>query len=366
MSSFRKLKLAINSFQNLGSKILNGSRNTIREGNDRLNRFISNNNSSLISNIFRVSGCSFSSLIRSKIYSQQNHKRNLFLNGGGLDFFDKRWFENPRIPVVVLIIRIVVTVYAWNCEIIPLTNKTHFVFLSRDLERKMGEDIFEEIKLTYQEKILPAMHPVIVQVRFIAKGITEALERGIRHKHVWSAGMANNKLEILVVNEPIINDFCVPPGKIFIFTGLLDHFRSDVGHVVARHEAEQLSDVMLFTNLHIVLMKFIGLPSLRNEMEEDYIGLLLLASDGYDPQEVPQLYKKLGEISGQPSSNDYFSTHPSGKKRAKELSRAKVMDEALKMYRDSNSCRGVEQSKASSLSEENLHLHHTIGKFFLC
>ncbi|KAI3918117.1 hypothetical protein MKX01_041437 [Papaver californicum] len=67
------------------------------------------------------------------------------------------------------------------------------------------------------------------------------------------------------------------------------------------------------------------LVSRRNEMKADYIGLLLLASAGYDPM-----------------SSSIDSTHPSGKKRAKLLSQDKVMEEALGIYRESNSGRGIE------------------------
>lgn len=69
-------------------------------------------------------------------------------------------------------------------------------------------------------------------------------------------------------------------------------------------------------------------------MEADYIGLLLLASSGYDPRVAPQVYEKLAEVNGH-SPLDHLSTHPYGKKRAKALSRAKVMEEALSIYKES-------------------------------
>ncbi|RZC57645.1 hypothetical protein C5167_004951 [Papaver somniferum] len=448
MGSLRKAKLAINSFRSLGSKFFNGGRNPIREGNHQFNQFISSNNSSsLNTNISRGSGCAFSSLIRSKFTSfQQNHQRNLFLNGGGRRFYyvdrnqvqhfkprgPKKWFENPRNVLVVVLISggVIITVYAGNCETIPYTKRTHFVLLSKELERQMGEESLNAIKNAYKGKILPAIHPESVKVRLIAKDIIGALERGIKHEQVWSdpeysnqnietddensreavialigggegkidgnwrkeeevlddkwvqesrkkgrekgAKVATHHLEgmnweVLVIDEPIVNAFCIPGGKIVVFTGLLDHFRTDaeiatiisheVGHVVARHGAEQMSNNMWFTILQIGLMQFVGMPDLvnmtsqfflklpfsrRNEMEADYIGVLLLASAGYDPRVAPQVYEKLGEVAGDTALNDYLATHPSGKKRALVLSRAKVMEEAFSIYRESSSGRGVE------------------------
>lgn len=77
-------------------------------------------------------------------------------------------------------------------------------------------------------------------------------------------------------------------------------------------------------------------------MEADYIGLLLLASAGYDPMVAPGVYKKLSRIAGGSAKwEDYLSTHPSGEKRVENLSQAKVMEEALSIYRDVKQGRGV-------------------------
>lgn len=80
----------------------------------------------------------------------------------------------------------------------------------------------------------------------------------------------------------------------------------------------------------------------RMEMEADYIGLLLIASSGYDPRVAPKVYEKLGQIAGDSKLRDYLSTHPSGKKRAELLAQAKVMEEALAIYREVKAGYGIE------------------------
>lgn len=77
-------------------------------------------------------------------------------------------------------------------------------------------------------------------------------------------------------------------------------------------------------------------------MEADYIGLLLIASAGYNPRVAPKVYEKLGKITGDSALRDYLSTHPSGKKRAQLLSQAKVMEEALIIYKNVKTGGGVE------------------------
>ncbi|KAJ1399418.1 Peptidase M48 [Sesbania bispinosa] len=362
----------------------------------------------------------------------------------------RRWFQNPRHLFIVVMVGsgVLITVYFGNLETVPYTKRTHLILMSKAMERKLGETQFEQMKAGFKGKILPPIHPESVRVRMIAKDIVDALLRGLKKEHVWSdlgyasehtmlgeengretlSAMADDKVEgswhredeilddkwvqqsrrkglerepdtshldelnweVLVVNEPVVNAFCIPGGKIVVFTGLLEHFRSDaeiatiigheVGHAVARHSAEGITKNLWFFILQLILYQFVTpdivntmsslflrLPfSRRNaimikpfrcqvvtqtkwlqqmcrmEMEADYIGLLLLASAGYDPRVAPKVYEKLGKVTGESSLRDYLSTHPSGRKRAELLAQAKIMEEALTIYKNVRAGRGVE------------------------
>ncbi|KAK3447304.1 hypothetical protein EUGRSUZ_A02865 [Eucalyptus grandis] len=344
----------------------------------------------------------------------------------------KRWFRNPRNVLIVVLVGsgAFVTVYFGNLEDVPYTKRRHFVLLSRDLERRLGESQFEQIKASFKGKILPPIHPESVRVRLIAKDIIEALQRGLRHEQVWrdinyaspeafegSERGAHDTLmalsdktpeklgetwsreeellddrwvdqsrkkghergskpmtshleglnwEVLVVNEPVVNAFCLPGGKIVVFTGLLEHFRTDaeiatiigheVAHAVARHSAETITKNLWFAIIQLILYQFV-MPDIVNtmsslflrlpfsrkmEMEADYIGLLVIASAGYDPRVAPKVFEKLGKVTGDSALRDYLSTHPSGKKRAQLLAQAPVMEEALTLYREAIAGRGIE------------------------
>ncbi|KAL7108464.1 hypothetical protein ACP275_06G114100 [Erythranthe tilingii] len=341
----------------------------------------------------------------------------------------KKWLDNPRNTFTIIAVGsgIVITVYFGNLETVPYTKRTHFVLLSQSLERELGDSEFKKLKAQYRGKILPPLHPESIRVQRISHEIIDGLQRGLTKEEVWSdirystetvtfpnearghdtirgssdsvddgkwdkdeeifddrwveqsrrkgreKGMESQtshleglKWEIIVVDDPMINAFCVPGGKIVVFTGLLDRFRADaevatviaheVGHVVARHSAEQVSKNLWLTILQLILYQFfmpdvvntmshllLRLPfSRRMEMEADYIGLLLLASAGYDPRVAPQVYEKLGKVAGDSVFQDYLATHPSAKKRSQFLSQAKVMEEAFDIYREVQSGRGVE------------------------
>ncbi|KAI9076688.1 hypothetical protein K1719_041328 [Acacia pycnantha] len=317
-----------------------------------------------------------------------------------------------------------ITVYYGNFETVPFTKRSHFISLSKSMERRLGETQFKQLKASFKGKILPAVHPESIRVRMIAKDIIDALQKGPKKEQVWSefsyslgallkrvsealserkgefeekwhredeilddkwieksrkkgekrgSQAATSHLdglnwEVLVVNEPVAKALCLPGGKIVVFTGLLQLCRSDaeiatilgheVGHAVARHGAERMTKDPWFAILELILNQFVivmpyvvntmtalflRLPfSRRMEMEADYIGLLLLASAGYDPRVAPTVYEKFGKVTGKSAQRDYLSTHPSGKKRAQLLAQAQVMEEALTIYKNERARRGIE------------------------
>ncbi|XP_030947139.1 mitochondrial metalloendopeptidase OMA1 [Quercus lobata] len=441
----RRAKLALDTFRSYTSKIVT-PKAPIQEPTSR----ISQTGSSIFTynKSHNLSGFSSYSCISQRLGLQVSPNRirfnqihsNPFLGGAKRYYYvdryqvrhfrprgPQRWFQNPRTVLVVVLVGsgVFITVYFGNLETVPYTKRTHFVLLSKSMERRLGETQFEQMKAAFKGKILPAIHPDSVRVRLIAKDIIEALQRGLRTDQVWSdmsyaseesiGGGGHETLmalkereseegkwfkedeilddswvqqsrkkgkdrgslsatshleglnwEVLVVNEPVVNAFCLPGGKIVVFTGLLEQFKTDaeiatiigheVGHAVARHAAEGITKNLWFAILQLILYQFVmpdivntmstlflRLPfSRRMEMEADYIGLLLMASAGYDPRVAPKVYEKLGQVTGESALRDYLSTHPSGKKRAKLLAQAQVMEEALGIYREVRSGRGIE------------------------
>ncbi|KAK6926331.1 Peptidase M48 [Dillenia turbinata] len=431
----RVTNFAFDGFRNLTCKIL--TQNPIRQ--EICSKATQASSTSLIPNP-RFSGYSLSSLV-----SKQNHFHNFSTLGRRYYYVDryqvyhfkprgpKRWFSDTRTMFIMVVVGsgLVITVYFGNLETIPYTKRSHFVLLSKNVEKQLGESQFEQMKKGFKGKILPPFHPESIRVRVISKDIIDALKRGLHKEHGWSdleyasegstahpdRGFETNAAltegseekiegsfswrkeeellddswvkesrkrsiargaqpatqhleglnwEVLVVNEPIVNAFCLPGGKIVVFTGLLDHFKSDaeiatiigheVSHAIARHAAEQITKNLWLAIIQLVLYQFITpdmvnamstlllrLPfSRRMEIEADYIGLLLMASAGYDPRVAPRVYEKLGKVTGESSLRDYLSTHPSGKKRALLLARAQVMEEALQLYQEAKEGHGVQ------------------------
>ncbi|KEH26508.1 M48 family peptidase [Medicago truncatula] len=256
------------------------------------------------------------------------------------------WFQNPRHVMIGVVVGsgVFITVYFGNMETVPYTKRTHLILMPKEMEKSLGESEFEKMKAGFKGKILPAMHPESVRVRMIANDIVEALKRGLSKENVWSDidyasensvfgeesgketinALTENEgkvggnwhredevlddkwvqksrkkgqergsqpntshldglnWEILVVNDPMVNAFCLPGGKIVVFTGLLEHFRSDaeiatiigheVGHAVARHSAETMTKSMWVLILNLILYQFVT-PDIVNTMSSLFLRL---------------------------------------------------------------------------------------------
>ncbi|KAE9460042.1 hypothetical protein C3L33_08057, partial [Rhododendron williamsianum] len=167
--------------------------------------------------------------------------------------------------------------------------------------------------------------------------------------------------EVMVVDDPYNPNACyIPNGKIVFFTGLFRKLKSDaevaavlgheVGHGIARHIAEgYFRFLWVFILLilcppdpkakpeHHPINMFLSFISRRREMEADYIGMMLMAAAGYDPQLAPGVELKIDDGG----RHNALSTHPCGRKRAEKLQKAKVMDRAMAIYREVTSGLGV-------------------------
>lgn len=153
--------------------------------------------------------------------------------------------------------------------------------------------------------------------------------------------------EIHVVNNNSVNAWCMPGGKMVVYTGLItktkatdDELAAVIGHEMAHalreHSREQMSQKMA-TNLGLsVLSAVVGtsavadlggtltdvmfnLPNSRtHETEADLLGVELAARAGYDPRAAVTLWQKMAQL-GSGGTPEFLSTHPSPASRISEL-----------------------------------------------
>ena len=171
------------------------------------------------------------------------------------------------------------------------------------------------------------------------------------------------KWEFNLVEDPSINAWCMPGGKVVVYTGILPVTRDETGlavvmghevaHAIAEHGNERMSQELLRQMGGVALsvavkdqpeetraMWFaayglgsevgIMLPYSRmHESEADQMGLIFMALAGYDPREAPVFWKRMSQKGGQ-KPPEWLSTHPADETRIKNLEG--WMTEALQYY----------------------------------
>jgi predicted Zn-dependent protease len=174
--------------------------------------------------------------------------------------------------------------------------------------------------------------------------------------------------EYNLVDSKEVNAWCMPGGKIVVYTGLLPVTQNEaalavvmgheVTHALAKHGNERMSQGMLqqvgqvalsvalankAAETQNVFMTAYGvgtnvglvLPfSRRDEYEADQFGLTFAAMAGYNPQEAISLWERMEKMSGGNKPPEFLSTHPSEGNRIERLK--KQMPEALKYYKPMN------------------------------
>ena len=210
------------------------------------------------------------------------------------------------------------------------------------LERQATQE-FSQLKQQAAAKkaLAPDDHPQMRRLRQIAARI-------IPHAARFNARAQQWQWEVVLIGAQQVNAFCMPGGKIAVFSGLLlglqltdDEAAVVMGHEIAHalreHARERIAKTELTRLGASVLSEFVGggkysglfsaggqLMSLKfsrdDETEADTVGLELAARAGYDPRAGVTLWKKMMSANkGAPPQ--WLSTHPSGNNRIEEIER---------------------------------------------
>ena len=256
----------------------------------------------------------------------------------------------PRSKTAILSLGLGLTLLVAACASAPYTGRRQLLFSSEGSETKMGFQAFEQIKRQYKLSQDPEANALVAAV---GRRIADAAQR------------PDYRWEFLVFEGKEANAFCLPGGKVGIFTGILKYTQDEAGmatvishevaHALARHAGERMSQSRLAQVGGIGLGAALGgvgslagtaimqgyslgtqlgilLPYSRTqESEADHIGLILMAKAGYDPAQALEFWQRMmtkDKKGAKPP--EFMSTHPSDASRLKELE--KFLPEARKYY----------------------------------
>lgn len=237
-----------------------------------------------------------------------------------------------------------------GCSTVPETGRRQFNFMNPQEEMKLGFTEFEKMK---KETPISKDAKVTEMVTRVGKRIAAV------------ASLPDAQWEFVVFDSPEANAFCLPGGKVGVYTGILPITKDEAGlatvighevaHAVARHGGERMSRAVAMQGLGqavgsatadskyaqaIQIAYGLGsqvaveLPHSRSqESEADRIGLIYMARAGYDPEAAVAFWQRFGEFNAKSGSSTpkFLRTHPTDETRVKQLK--EWMPEAKAQYK---------------------------------
>jgi len=236
-----------------------------------------------------------------------------------------------------------ITFIAASCTTVPVTGRHELDLVSSDQEMALGLSSFDQLKKDTPVSRDPAFNAQVERV-------------GKRIAAVASKDLPGAQWEFVVFDSPEANAFCLPGGKVGVYTGILPITKDDaglatvlgheIGHAVAHHGASRMSQALLTQAGGQALNSALAtsdpryasaaalaygvgtklaveLPySREQESEADHIGIVYMARAGYDPKEAVAFWQRFAQYNNQHGGGgtlSFLRTHPLDSVRIQQL-----------------------------------------------
>jgi predicted Zn-dependent protease len=236
------------------------------------------------------------------------------------------------------------------CKTVPVTGRKQLNLVPNSMIQAMAltqYDSVVKVSATLSQNDERAQ-----MVTRVGSKIQQAVETYMQQNNI-SKGIKNFKWEFNTINENIVNAWCMPGGKVVVYTGLLPVTQNEtalavvmgheIAHAIARHGNERMSQGLLINLGGLVLeealkekkqetqMLFLGLymigsnlalalPNSRlQENEADKLGLIFMSMAGYNPEEAVPFWQRMS-AENKNKIPEFLSTHPSDETRIRKLS----------------------------------------------
>lgn len=248
-----------------------------------------------------------------------------------------------------------------NCSKNAVTGKRALTLLPES--QMMSMSFSEYDKFLSEHPPLPDNDERVLLVRRCGIRIQKAVEQFYTDKKA-TKDLEGFKWTFNVVDENTINAWCMPGGKVVVYTGLLPVTLNEqslavvmgheIAHAIARHGNQRMSQGLMVqfggAALSVALSQkpaltqqlfqqaygvSTGLGTLKysrsHETEADKMGLIFAAMAGYDPEAAVDFWRRMAAAGGGQKPPEILSTHPSDETRIKDLQA--FMPEAKKYYK---------------------------------
>jgi predicted Zn-dependent protease len=238
-----------------------------------------------------------------------------------------------------------------SCTSAPITKRSQLKIIPESRLNAQAAEIYEKIK---EKEKMSDDKETLDSIKNIGKKMEYSIDEYFNRNEVENP-TANFQWEyILIENKKMRNAWCMPGGKIAVYTGILDATKNtnglaavmghEIAHAVAKHSVERASrSVLLNTSTQLIdifsggklsqvnrvtgmntvgLLSQIGLmnPFTRSqESEADYLGMIFSSLSGHDIRETVKLWERMKELNKGKEPPEFMSTHPSSDNRIKNL-----------------------------------------------
>ena len=237
------------------------------------------------------------------------------------------------------------------CSTAPITDRRQFKIIPEEKLNAQAAKIYEKVK---EKEKMSDDKKTLNQIKEIGKNMEDSISKYFSNANIQDPTANFNWEYILIDNKKMKNAWCMPGGKIAVYTGILDVTKNlnglasvmghEIAHAVAKHSVERasrgvvlntgtqlidiftggkLSQVNRVTGMNTVgLLSQIGIMnpfSRKQESEADYLGMIFSSLSGYDIRETKKLWERMKESNKGKEPPQFMSTHPSSSTRIDNL-----------------------------------------------
>ena len=238
-----------------------------------------------------------------------------------------------------------------SCSSTPITERKQLKLVPEAKLNAQAAAVFEKIK--EQEKLSPDIK-TLNEIKEIGKKMEDSISEYFAQSNLPDPTQNFDWEYILIDNKKVKNAWCMPGGKIAVYTGMLNITKNtnglaavmghEIAHAVAKHSVERASrTVLLNTSTSLIdiftggklsqvnratgmntvgLLSQIGILNPFNrkqESEADYLGLIFSSLSGYDIRETVKIWERMKEANKGKEPPEFMSTHPSSTNRIKKI-----------------------------------------------
>ena len=237
------------------------------------------------------------------------------------------------------------------CTTAPITERRQLKIIPEEKLNAQAAQIYEKVK---EKEKMSDDKKTLNEIKNIGKKMEESISINFSKSDIEDPTAYFDWEYILIDNKKIKNAWCMPGGKIAVYTGILDVTKNtnglaavmghEIAHAVAKHSIERASRGMLLntstqlidiftggklsqvnrtTGMNTVgLLSQIGIMnpfSRTQESEADYLGMIFSSLSGYDIRETKKLWERMKASKKGKEIAEFMSTHPSSDNRIKDL-----------------------------------------------